>query len=212
MAPDISVDSDWREGGVSGEEREIVALFVDLRGSSKFSERHLPYDVLFILNRFFLEMSDALSASHGHYAQFEGDGLLALYGLERGLESGCRDALRGAIDMQLRIDRLNQKLANELREPLKIGIGIHCGQAIVGTMGPPTAPNYSAIGDCVNTAARLETKTKELGCVLVVTGEVVRNAGENFSRFPSQEISLRGKQQSVLAYLVKNPLEISTTG
>jgi hypothetical protein len=58
----------------------------------------------------------------------------------------------------------------------------------------------------------LETKTKELGCVLVVTGEVVRNAGENFSRFPSQEISLRGKQQSVLAYLVKNPLEISTTG
>jgi adenylate cyclase len=212
MAPDISVDSDWREGGVSGEEREIVALFVDLRGSSEFSERHLPYDVLFILNRFFLEMSDALSASHGHYAQFEGDGLLALYGLERGLESGCQDALRGAIDMQLRIDRLNQKLANELREPLKIGIGIHCGQAIVGTMGPPTAPNYSAIGDCVNTAARLETKTKELGCVLVVTGEVVRNAGENFSRFPSREISLRGKQQSVLAYLVKNPLEISTTG
>ena len=212
MAPDISVDSDWREGGVSGEEREIVALFVDLRGSSEFSERHLPYDVLFILNRFFLEMSDALADSHGHYAQFEGDGLLALYGLERGLESGCRDALRGAIDMQLRIDRLNQKLANELREPLKIGIGIHCGQAIVGTMGPPTAPNYSAIGDCVNTAARLETKTKELGCVLVVTGEVVRNAGENFSRFPSREISLRGKQQSVLAYLVKNPLEISTTG
>ncbi len=78
MSPDIGIDSDWREGGVSGEEREIVALFVDLRGSSKFSERHLPYDVLFILNRFFLEMSDALTDSHGHYAQFEGDGLLAL--------------------------------------------------------------------------------------------------------------------------------------
>ena len=208
MAADLDVDSEWREGGVSGEEREIVALFVDLRGSSKFSERHLPYDVLFILNRFFLEMSDTLTETHGHYAQFEGDGLLALYGLERGLEQGCQDVLRGAIEMQERINQLNQKLKNELKEPLKIGIGIHCGQAIVGTMGPPTAPNYSAIGDCVNAAARLQTKTKELECVLVVTDEVVQNAGADFSQFPSQQISLQGKQKSVLIYVVKNPLEI----
>jgi adenylate cyclase len=211
LSPDIGIDSDWREGGVSGEEREIVALFVDLRGSSKFSERHLPYDVLFILNRFFLEMSDALADSHGHYAQFEGDGLLALYGLERGLKSGCRDVLRGAVDMQSRINRLNQKLANELKQPLRIGIGIHCGQAIVGTMGPPTAPNYSAIGDCVNIAALLEKKTKELGCIIVVSAEVVEHAGEDFSRFQSQVISLQGKQQSVHAYLIKNPLELPIT-
>ena len=168
MAPDLSIDSDWREGGVSGEEREVIALFVDLRGSSKMSESHLPYDVLFILNRFFLEMSDALTASHGHYAQFEGDGLMALYGLERGLKQGCLDVLRGAVDMQVRINDLNQKLKNELKEPLRIGIGVHCGQAIVGTMGPPTSPNYSAIGDCINAAARLEGKTKELECILVV--------------------------------------------
>jgi adenylate cyclase len=210
MAADLNVDSEWREGGVSGEEREIVALFVDLRGSSKFSERHLPYDVLFILNRFFLEMSDTLTETHGHYAQFEGDGLLALYGLERGLEQGCQDVLRGAIEMQARIDQLNQKLKNELKQPLKIGIGIHCGVAIVGTMGPPTAPNYSAIGDCINAAARLQTETKELECILVVTDEVVQNAGADFSQFPSQQISLQGKQKSVLIYAVKNPLEISS--
>lgn len=209
MAADLSIDSDWREGGVSGKEREVIALFVDLRGSSKMSESHLPYDVLFILNRFFLEMSDALSASHGHYAQFEGDGLMALYGLERGLKQGCLDVLRGAVDMQVRINELNQKLINELREPLKIGIGIHCGQAIVGTMGPPTSPNYSAIGDCINAAARLEGKTKELECVLVVSDEVVRNAGVDFSQFPAEQISLRGKQQSVLAYAIKNPLDLS---
>ena len=211
MSPDLSINSDWREGGVSGEEREIVVLFVDLRGSSKMSELHLPYDVLFILNRFFLEMSDALTASHGHYAQFEGDGLLALYGLERGLKQGCRDVLEGAVDMQTRINQLNQKLKSELKEPLRIGIGVHCGQAIVGTMGPPTAPNYSAIGDCVNAAARLEGKSKELECVLVVTDEVVQNAGSDFSQFPSREISLRGKKQSVLAYAIKNPLDVSSS-
>jgi adenylate cyclase len=128
--------------------------------------------------------------------------------LERGLKQGCQDVLRGAMDMQDKINQLNQKLKNELKVPLKIGIGIHCGQAIVGTMGPPTAPNYSAIGDCINAAARLQTKTKELECILVVTDEVVQNAGADFNQFPSQQISLDGKQKSVLAYLIKNPLDV----
>lgn len=208
MPPDLDIDDKWREGGVSGEERDVVALFVDLRGSSKFSEHHLPYDVLFILNRFFLEMSEALQASHGHYAQFEGDGLLALYGLERGLQQGCVDAIRGAVDMQARIDGLNRKLVNELNEPLRIGIGIHCGQAIVGTMGPPTAPNYSAIGDCVNAAARLQVESRDLGCVIVVTEEVTRQASAEFDHFPRRRVELHGRQQSVQAYLVGNPAEI----
>jgi adenylate cyclase len=208
MPSDLDVDGEWREGGVSGEEREIVALFVDLRGSSKISETHMPYDVLFILNRFFLEMADALTESHGHYAQFEGDGLLALYGLQRGLSQGCRDALHGAISMQTKINQLNRKLIDELEDPLRIGIGIHCGQAIVGTMGPPSSPNYSAIGDCVNAAARLEASTKDLGCVLVVSDDVVKNAGADLGRFTAREISLRGKQQSVLVYLVEDPAQI----
>ena len=208
LPPDLEVDSEWREGGVSGEERDVVALFVDMRGSSKISETHMPYDVLFILNRFFLEMSDALKETHGHYAQFEGDGLLALYGLQRGLQEGCRDALRGAISMQTKIDQINQQLIDELGEPLRIGIGIHCGQAIVGTMGPPASPNYSAIGDCVNSAARLESQSKELACVLVVSDDVVQQAKVNMTRFESRLISLRGKQQSVLAYQVEDPLQI----
>ena len=95
---------------------------------------------------------------------------------------------------------------------MKIGIGIHCGQAIVGTMGPPTAPNYSAIGDCVNAAARLQTKSKELNSVIVVTDDVVRLAGADFNGFPTQQISLRGKQQSVRIYSVSNPLEVATDG
>jgi adenylate cyclase len=208
LPPGLEVESEWREGGVSGEERDVVALFVDLRGSSRISETHMPYDVLFILNRFFLEMSDALNESNGHYAQFEGDGLLALYGLQRGLAQGCRDALRGAIGMQRRINRLNHQLSDELGEPLRIGIGIHCGQAIVGKMGPPNSPNYSAIGDCVNAASRLEDSSKAFDCVLVVSEEVVRQAGADLKGFASQQISLRGKQQSVLALLVRDPLQI----
>ena len=208
MPAELDVDSEWREGGVSGEEREIVALFIDLRGSSRLSERHLPYDVLFILNRFFLEMSKALKASHGHYAQFEGDGLLALFGLERGLEQGCRDALDSSREMQRRIDELNRSLRDELDRPLQVGIGIHCGQAIVGTMGPPGAPNYSAIGDCVNAAARLQLETRQNDCVLMVSDDVVFRAGADLARFRTRVIHLHGKQSSVLVYLVGNPLQI----
>ncbi len=174
LPPDLGIEGSLKKGGVSGEEREVVAMFVDLRGSSKMSESHLPYDVLFILNRFFLEMTDALTISYGHYAQFEGDGLLALYGLERGLKQGCLDALEGAVDMQTRMNALNERLKSELKESLNFGIGIHCGQAIVGTMGPPSSPNHSAIGDCINAAARLEGKSKELECILVVSDEVVQ--------------------------------------
>ncbi len=110
--------------------------------------------------------------------------------------------------MQARIDRLNRQLFNQLEDPLRIGIGIHCGQAIVGTMGPPTSPNYSAVGDCIKAAARLEASTRDLGCVLVVSDDVVQNAGADLTRFTSREISLRGKQQSVRAYLVEDPLQI----
>ncbi len=206
---DLGIEHSLKKGGVSGEERDVVAMFVDLRGSSRISEQHLPYDVLFILNQFFLEMNDALDHSFGHYAQFEGDGLLALYGLKRGLKSGCVDALQAAVEMQRRMNQLNKKLRGELEKPLDFGIGIHCGQAIVGSMGPPTSPNYSAIGDCINAASRLENMSKELGCVLVVSEDVVKNTDFDFSIFESQTVSLRGKQQSVLVYALKNPLEIN---
>jgi adenylate cyclase len=209
LPPDLGVQSKIATGGVSGEEREVVAMFVDLRGSTKMGELHLPYDVLFILNRFFVEMSEALVDSHGHYAQFAGDGLMALYGLKRGLKQGCLDALVGALDMQQRMDQLNARLAGELKEPLRIGIGIHCGEAIVGTMGPPKSPNYSAIGDCVNAAARLEQKSKVLNCTLLVSEQVVRTAGLKFDQFPTQSVNLRGKQQSVLVHAIENPLEMS---
>ncbi|MDW8469102.1 MAG: 2Fe-2S iron-sulfur cluster-binding protein [Burkholderiales bacterium] len=91
--------------------------------------------------QFFAEMSEALAATGGHYAQFTGDGLLALYGLEGDLGPACRAALAGAADMKRRLATLNAHLAPELGAPLRIGIGIHVGTAIVGTMGPPAAPD-----------------------------------------------------------------------
>src|SRR5205085_3283659 len=94
-------------GGLEGSERPITIVFVDLRGSTTLSEARLPYDVLFILNQFFTEMTKALDATNGHYSQFTGDGLLALYGLEaKDSAQGPVDALRGAREMLTRLDQL----------------------------------------------------------------------------------------------------------
>ena len=141
-------------GGFEGSERLITVVFVDIRGSTTLGEAKLPYDVLFILNRFFREMSAAIAATHGHYSQFTGDGLMALYGLDTADPStGPANALSGAREMLARLDQLNHQLRDELSNPLRIGLGIHYGEAIVGAMGPPRSQIITAIGDTVNTCA-----------------------------------------------------------
>ena len=195
-------------GGVSGREQEVVVMFIDLRDSTRFGEGRLPYDVVFILNQFFSEMWAALEATGGHYAQFSGDGLMALYGLESGVAAGSRQALRGAAEMARRLSSLNARLEGELAQPLRVGIGIHCGDAIVGTMGPPNSPNLSAVGDNVNVAARLESESKSLGCTLVVSTALAGSAGVDFSAHPLHEAELRGRGESVPVYAIDDPREL----
>jgi len=191
-------------GGVEGHEEYVVAMFVDMRGSTSLGERILAYDVVFILNRFFTELSKALSASNGHYAQFAGDGLMALYGLapER-KQYACRDALAGAADMLQRVEQLNQQLQREFNESVKIGIGIHGGDAIVGTMGPPRTPLLTAVGDNINIAARLEAKTKELDCDLIVSVATLDTEDIEFENGNIDEVEVRGRNNRVQVRLLK---------
>jgi adenylate cyclase len=188
-------------GGLEGREQPITVVFVDLRGSTALAEARLPYDVLFILNQFFQEMTVALKATRGHYSQFTGDGLMAIYGLnDKDPGRGPADALRGAREMLKRLDRLNQQMSAELAQPLKIGIGVHFGEAIVGSMGPPGSRIVSAIGDAVNTAARLETLTKEYNCLLILSRQAAQAAGLALTGHPVHQIPIRGRSKSVEFY------------
>jgi adenylate cyclase len=208
LPPGANPEAARRPGAPQGRERPIVAMFVDLRESTKLCESRLPYDAVFIMNQFFAEMHDALRGTNGYYAQFRGDGLLALYGLETDLPQACRDALRGAAIMQERIERLSASLAAELAEPMRIGIGMNSGVAIVGTMGPPAAPIHSAIGDTVNIAARFEGMTKSYHCVLVVSAETLRNAGVAPKDAPLHHVRVRGRNERVDVYAVADPRKL----
>jgi adenylate cyclase len=185
-------------GGVEGHEEYVVAMFVDMRGSTSLGERILAYDVVFILNRLFTELSKALISSNGHYAQFAGDGLMALYGLDpKRKQFACADALAGAADMLQRVEKLNQQLQREFSESVQIGIGIHGGDAIVGTMGPPSTPLLTAVGDNINIAARLEAKTKELDCDLIVSIVTLDAENIEYQQDDVDEVEVRGRNNRV---------------
>ena len=195
-------------GGPEGSERLIAVLFVDLRGSTALGEAKLPYDLLYILNQFFDEMTKALDATGGHYAQFAGDGLLALYGLRAGDPAvGAAAALRGAREMLARVARLDSRLRGDLLQPLRIGIGIHFGEAIVGAMGPPGAQVVTAIGETVNACARLERLTRRYDCPVIVSRRAAEVAGLAVGRELHRE-RVDGGTQTVEFYALGSPADL----
>ncbi len=160
-----------------GIEREVAVLFADLRAFTRMAEGRLPYDVVFVLNQYFKAMGGVIEQQGGRIDKFIGDGVMALFGLERGPEDACLQALSAARAMAAALARLNRRLEHDLREPLQIGIGLHVGPVILGHMGYGRAATLTAIGDTVNVASRLETLTKELEVELVVSSRLAEAAG-----------------------------------
>ncbi len=190
-------DARARSPHLEGEEREIAILFADLRDFTSFSERKLPYDVVFVLNRYFANMGQAVEQAGGHLDKFIGDGVMALFGIDRPLPQACREALEAARAMGRNLADLNRALAQDMETPLRMGIGIHAGPAIIGEMGYGHATTITAIGDSVNTASRLETMTKQYRAQLVVSEEVAISAGVDLSDYPSHELEVRGRSEPV---------------
>ena len=186
-----------RQDSAHGRERVIAVLFCDLRGFTKLSEKKLPYDVVFILNRYFNATGQAVVGAGGYVDKFIGDGVMALFGIENDAETACRQAVNAARAMSVKVAELNESLKNDLAEPLRIGIGIHAGRAIIGEMGYQRAVQLTAIGDTVNTASRLEALTKELKAELVVSEEVAALGRVDLAAHPRHETPIRGREETL---------------
>lgn len=186
-----------------GSERRIAILFADLRGFTRMSEGRLPYDVVFLLNQYFKAMGEAVESAGGRLDKFIGDGVMALFGIEEGADEGCRRALAAAHGMAAALARLNEALHVDLDQMLKLGIGIHCGPAIVGEMGHGRALHLTAVGDAVNTASRLESATKDFQAEIVISDEVAQRAGvtEGDAGWRKATISIRGKSEPLTVFV-----------
>jgi adenylate cyclase len=179
-------------GHPQGIERNLAVLFLDTRGFTKISEKRLPYDVVFILNRLFAEVGEALERHDGAIDKYLGDGLMAIFGAAGGAEAGCRQALRAARDIDLALDHLNQEMMSEIGMPLRIGMGIDVGPLVVGHIGHAGTASVTVIGNTVNAASRLEALTKEKHCQLIVATDVLARAGIGPGAFPREEVMIRG--------------------
>ncbi len=185
-----------------GKERYVVSMFVDMRGSTKLAEHRLPFDTVFIINRFLTAVSQAVVECGGQPNQFVGDGQLALFGLSATPQTACRQAIKAAARIAVHVDALNKFLGDDVPEPLRFGIGIHGGEVIIGDIGSQEHTVFTALGDSVNVAARLQDMTKTLSCEVVLSQDILKTAALPAGDLPRVEVPIRGRVEPLVVYTV----------
>ena len=203
LPPNVDVSQAYgRSRAHGGEERHVVSMFVDMRGSTRLAEQRMPYDIVFIINRFLAAVSQAVIEAGGAPNQFLGDGLLALFGVTTDARTASRQAVHAAALIARNVDRFNELFKENLGEPVQFGIGIHGGEVILGDVGYSEHRVFTAIGDAVNVTARLQEQTKALQCEVVLSDDVCRAAGLKADALPLTEISLRGRAEPMRVRIV----------
>ena len=152
-----------------GQIRSLAVLFADMRNFTSISESCPAFDVIYILNRYFTTLKQAISQQNGTVNLYVGDEISAVFGLEDDPRVACQQAVHAGIDMQRRIATLSRVIEREFGVSLAIGVGIHFGPVIVGRVGPADDLRFGLVGDTVNIASRLESQTKRLQAPIVIS-------------------------------------------
>jgi adenylate cyclase len=191
------------EAGDLTERRYVAILFVDVRGFTAFSQHRTPEVVVSVLNQFFEAAVDAIAASGGTVNKYLGDGLLAIFGAPVALERpGCA-AVEAALEISARLQALNRQLEARGVPALKIGIGIHAGDVVVGSIGSPRHKlEYTVIGDAVNVASRIEQLNKSMRTEILISEEVFRALTDPWRGLAGEPVSepVKGIDQPVKVY------------
>jgi len=189
-----------------GRDVELAVLFADLQGFTALSEQKFPYDVVYILNNYFQAMGRVIEAHGGRIDKFLGDGILAYFGLDQDPRQACAGALGAARDMAHELKTVNATLAHVLPDGLQIRLGIHWGNVVLGEVGFKDKRQLTIIGDTVNTASRLEALNKTAGSQLIVSTAAAAAAGADLSHLPVTRATLRGREEGLRVYVVKDIL------
>ncbi len=188
----------FRLGGVN---QIVTVLFADIRGFTAFAEKEKPEKVVGLLNRYFSAMSEIIFAYGGTLDKYIGDGLMAIFGAPTATPEDAKNALKTAVTMQKRIETLNKELAVEGIKPVNVGIGLHTGEATIGYIGSEQRSEYTAIGDTVNIAARLESNAKS-GQILV-SEATAKAGGEIFTFISHEPLNVKNRLEPVPLFEVK---------
>lgn len=188
----------FRLGGAT---QNITVLFADIRGFTAFSERQNPEKVVGLLNQYFSAMSEIIFSHGGTLDKYIGDGLMALFGAPTATPVDAINALKAAVSMQKRVVTLNNELRARGYSPIAIGVGLHTGEATVGYIGSEQRSEYTAIGDTVNLAARLESNAS--GGEILISDATARASANMFPLIRREPLSVKNRLQPVELFEVK---------
>lgn len=204
MAPQV-VDELSRSGRyqieLGGRDCEIAVLFVDIRGFTSMSEGLPPDKVVGILNRYLGKVTEAIFRNEGTLDKFIGDAVMAVYNAPLDVENYMEKAVRTGIDIIESVESLNGELERDFGRRIACGVGVHCGQAVVGNIGCDFRMDYTAIGDTVNVSERLESLAKA-GQVLI-SEQIYEHVKDRFQAEYIGELALKGRQDKVKAFALK---------
>ncbi|MBI2753721.1 MAG: adenylate/guanylate cyclase domain-containing protein [Betaproteobacteria bacterium] len=193
-----------RRPDLGGEALTVTVLFSDIRGFTTISEKLTAHEVVEMLNAYFTRVCEPILAQGGTVDKYIGDAVMAVFGSPVRHPDHARRAIRAALGMAREAEAFKQWMRERFPDrglsEFGVGIGLHCGEAVIGDIGTPKRKEFTAIGDVVNAASRLEGVTKEMGCVILASEATVRAAGEGVGTGKFEQIRVKGKAEPLAVY------------
>ena len=178
---------------LGGMRKQVVVFFSDIRGFTQFSETRTPEDVVSMLNEYFSVMVRIIEQNGGIVDKFIGDAIMAVWGTPTSTGDDAYMAVKACLEMRRALLDLNQLRLSRGEEPIKIGMGLHCGETISGTVGSENRMEFTVIGDTVNSASRIEAATKAFGADLLLSQDMARQLQGRILMSEAGDVSVKGK-------------------
>jgi class 3 adenylate cyclase/nitrite reductase/ring-hydroxylating ferredoxin subunit len=191
-----------RSATKSGELKPVAIFFSDVSGFTTFSETLTPYDLMYLLNRYFTQVGDYIEGNDGYIDKFVGDGLMAIFGVE-GQEDAPIRAVNAALQTLAAVDRMKPFYKSMYNIDFNIRIGLHYGEAVLGSVGSPGNERLTAIGDAVNVASRVEAANKEAGTRFLISEPLYERVKEQVVMTDFVRVRLRGTSERITLYEIE---------
>lgn len=188
------------EAELGGSRKELTVFFSDIVGFTSISEQLTPDRLVALLAVYLEEMTGEILRSGGTVDKYIGDAIMAFWGAPRSHETPALSACRAALANQARLEALRVRWEQEGLPPLRARIGLHTGEAIVGNFGSPRRLDYTAIGDTVNVASRLEGLNRVYGTEILISKATRRAVGEMMITRPIDRVAVKGRKEGLLVY------------
>lgn len=200
-----SVAEDLLKGDLAlgGTKKEVTVFFSDIRDFTKFSEGHTPEEVVDMLNEYFQIMVGIINRNNGIVDKFIGDAIMAVWGAPTPHEDDAVNAVGACVQMRQALEKLNEARTERGQVPIKIGIGLHRGFAISGTIGSDERMEYTVIGDAVNQAARIEASTKAFGTDLLLSDSLAEDVKHKYIIEEAGKAEVKGKSKPLTMFKVR---------